>query len=151
MSCVHSNVRRDELSRCVVVTFGHCKTLVSGHALDTCCQEQNDTHCSSEDIRSGGSYINTASWPHSLTPGEPNDFALPCWLREYKTPLYTSHLQEDSEDQRHRQWDLSWLQFGLASVAVVEHTITEVQILYLTYSIFFNFSLTLYTYSSEFI
>lgn len=42
-----------------------------------------------------------------------------------------SHLQNDSEDQRHRQWDLSWFQFGLVSAAVVEHTFTEVQVLYL--------------------
>lgn len=63
--------------RCLMKTFGHCRTLVSGQAVDTCCQELNGTPPSSRDMGSGGSYINTASWPPSLTPGAPHVSSVP--------------------------------------------------------------------------
>lgn len=63
--------------RCAMKTFGHCRTLVSGQAVDTCCQELNGIPPSSRDIRSGGSYINTAPWPPSLTPGAPQVSSVP--------------------------------------------------------------------------
>lgn len=63
--------------RCLMKTFGHCRTLVSGQCVDTCCQELNGTTPSSRDMRSGGSYINTASWPRSLTPGAPRVSCVP--------------------------------------------------------------------------
>lgn len=39
---------------CLMKTFGHCWTLVSGQAVDTCCQELNGTPPSSRDRRSEG-------------------------------------------------------------------------------------------------
>lgn len=63
--------------RCPMKTFDRCRTLVSGQAVDTRCQELNGTQPSSRDIRSGGSYINTASWPPLLTPGAPHVSFLP--------------------------------------------------------------------------
>lgn len=65
------------IRRCLMKTFGHCRTLVSGQAVDTCCQELNGTPPSSRDLRSGGSYINTASWPPFLTPGAPHVSSVP--------------------------------------------------------------------------
>lgn len=65
--------------RCSMRTFGHCRTLISGQSVDTCCQDLNGTLPSSRDVRSGGDYINTASWPPSSTPGAPHVSSLP-WL-----------------------------------------------------------------------
>ncbi|KAI4814216.1 hypothetical protein KUCAC02_003419, partial [Chaenocephalus aceratus] len=35
-------------------TFGHCRTLLLGQAVDTCCQELNGTRPSSRDMRATG-------------------------------------------------------------------------------------------------
>lgn len=67
---------------CLMKTFVCFRTLVSGQAVDTCCQELNGTPPSSWDMRSGGSYINTASWPGSLTPGAAHVFSAPLWPRD---------------------------------------------------------------------
>lgn len=52
---IQRNVKRRHTVRwCLMKTFGHCRTLVSGQAVDTCCQELNGTPPSSRDIRSEG-------------------------------------------------------------------------------------------------
>lgn len=61
-SHVHRNVKEKRrllapahtVKWCLMKTFGHCWTLVSGQAVDTCCQELNGTPPSSRDRRSEG-------------------------------------------------------------------------------------------------
>lgn len=61
-SHIHTNVKEKRLLLapahtvrwCLMKTFGHCWTLVSGQAVDTCCQELNGTPPCSRDRRSEG-------------------------------------------------------------------------------------------------
>lgn len=65
---------------------------------------------SSRDIRSGGSYINTASWPPSLTPRAPLVSSVPWpsepWNSAELHMLQVSFTERQIEEQRDRQADI---------------------------------------------
>ena len=126
MPCGSLNKRLDmHCERCLMKTFDHRGTLVSGQPVDACCQEVNGIPPSSRDTRSGGSYINIASWPppwpleHLMSPL--CVFAIRAtWLQ--RAVYVTGVICREIDEQTLRQSDIFYVWQLCSLSAAVTHS-----------------------------